>query len=797
MRRTARRLIVAATGLVLVAAGATPATAGPEDPGATVSPSAASRPGKQADNLVSPLERRRAGLRQQAINRLLTKKAKIRRDGKRSAVVDLPPALAATAAAGQAGTSTHAEVSRTTTDKVFVILADFGDQRHPDFPDDDTNVLVDGPQRYAGPAANTIPAPNRLVDNTTTWNADFSPDYFKDLYFSRAEGVDSVANYFADQSSGRYTVDGTVSDWVRLPYNAARYGRSDGYPCSGHICNNVWSLVTDAVTAWVAARQAKGSTTDQIRDELSQYDVWDRYDGDNDGDFNEPDGYLDHFQVVHAGPDQASGSALYGEDAIWSHRAYVEQDDVGSTGPDRNKFGGVPIGDTGFWVGDYTTQAENAPLGVFAHEYAHDLGLPDEYDGYNNESSTGYWTLMSAGEYLGRGGTSIGNVPGALSAWDKLQLGWLDYDVSYFGEDGTFTVAAAQAAGEQPRAVAVVLPEKRVIYQFGVPPEGTHAWWGGRGNDLHTSLIRFLTLPAGVPAQLTAKAWYSLESGYDTAAVEVNDNTGWHTLAGNLTRPTLGNVITGDSGGWKDATFDLSAYAGKQLQMRIRYDSDDSVISPGILFDQLRVTAGDTVLFSDGAEAGSNGWIPAGFRISTGVEDAYFPQYYLAEYRAYTGLDTVLRTGPYNYGFRRTRPAFVEHFPYQSGLLIWQWDTSMEDNNVSLHPCKGMVLAVDASPTVLTAPSGGRWRAGIQVYDAPFSPRTTPAFTLHENNVPQVIAGHAGQPVFDDTQQFCKPEQPYAGVSTAASGTTIQVRSQSSATMKLSIRYAPVENPAN
>ena len=49
-------------------------------------------------------------------------------------------------------------------------------------------------------------------------------------------------------------------------------------------------------------------------------------------------------------------------------------------GPEFNKDGGTQIGTTGLWVADYTIQPENGGVSVFAHEYAHDLGLPDEYD---------------------------------------------------------------------------------------------------------------------------------------------------------------------------------------------------------------------------------------------------------------------------------------------------------------------------------------------------------------------------------------------------------------------------------
>ena len=62
-----------------------------------------------------------------------------------------------------------------------------------------------------------------------------------------------------------------------------------------------------------------------------------------------------------------------------------------------------PDRDTNYYVGDYTVEPENGGLGVFAHEFAHDLGLPDYYDTAGGENGTGFWTLMSWGSWLGDG----------------------------------------------------------------------------------------------------------------------------------------------------------------------------------------------------------------------------------------------------------------------------------------------------------------------------------------------------------------------------------------------------------
>ena len=92
-------------------------------------------------------------------------------------------------------------------------------------------------------------------------------------------------------------------------------------------------------------------------------------------------------------------------------------------------FGGAQIGDSKYWIGDYTVEAENGGLGVFAHEFAHDLGLPDFYDTNAGENGTAFWTLMSSGSWIGDGTEDIGTKPDYMGPWEKLQLGWLDYAV--------------------------------------------------------------------------------------------------------------------------------------------------------------------------------------------------------------------------------------------------------------------------------------------------------------------------------------------------------------------------------
>lgn len=75
--------------------------------------------------------------------------------------------------------------------------------------------------------------------------------------------------------------------------------------------------------------------------------------------------------------------------------------------------------------------AESDPVGVYAHESGHLLGLPDLYDVTAGIDPTnnflGYWEIMALGEWNPNTGLppSPGTYPALHSAWSKIQLGWL------------------------------------------------------------------------------------------------------------------------------------------------------------------------------------------------------------------------------------------------------------------------------------------------------------------------------------------------------------------------------------
>ena len=448
-----------ATGALLAGAVATaPAQAAPAAPAAKSDTGKANS--KHAnDNFRSPMAVKQDAMRQKALEKRLK--------GDKSAQGKV----------AKLGKGQYVQLEREGTDRIFAVIVEFGDKQYPAMRHHASRGLQppkDGSTTdVTGPLHNQIPQPNRAVDNSTLWKADYNRAHYEDMYFNR------MAKYYETQSSGRYSVDGDVTEWVKVPFNEALYGRNY---CGGIVCATSKALVRDALAMWVDSQLKSGKTMEQVQDYLKTFDIQDRYDIDGDGNFQEPDGVIDHFQLVHAGGDEAAGDPNQGTDAIWSHRWQSQPParrplgvgvDVGSNGGLVSSTD-VPDNPTGMWVYDYTVQPENGGLGVFAHEFGHDLGLPDLYDTSGNtggaENNTAFWTLMSSGANIGDGGPDgIGDDPTDLGAYELFQLGWLQpqgklgpfYDVATAGKRSSHTLGSNVPATKKAQALFTVLPDKQ------------------------------------------------------------------------------------------------------------------------------------------------------------------------------------------------------------------------------------------------------------------------------------------------------------------------------------------------
>jgi immune inhibitor A len=652
----------------------------------------------------------------------------------------------------------YVELQREGEDSIWTVMADFGDtvSWHP---------LLQSNQ--LGPQHNQIPEPDRTADNTSIWREDFNRDYYLDTLFSEEPGAVSMRNYYIEQSSNRYAVNGDVTDWGQVEYNTAHYGRYD---------STVWWFVDESVDDWYNRMVADGKTPAEIDAYLSQYDVWDRYDYNGNGNFDEPDGYIDHFQSVHAGSGEETGGGVSGGDAIWSHRWYAYYTNIGFDGPAFNPAGGVQIGDTGYWIGDYTIEPEDGGVGVFAHEFAHDLGLPDAYNtAGGGGNSTGFWTIMSSGSYLNDGTEDLGSKPGDFNAWEKFQLGWLNYEVAFAGAKSEHKLGPAEANTKQAQGLFVVLPDKAVTEVIASPYSGSYFYYSGSGNNLDNTMSRSVTLPAGNPS-LTAMVNYEIEIDWDYAYVTVNGApvATDHSTNDDPNGQNLGHGIMGFSGGWVPLTADLTAYAGLTVDIGFHYWTDVAAVELGFMVDDIQISGQPL----DDAES-DFGWTFAGFSHTTGTETGYYFNAYVAEFRQYRDYDEGLRTGPYNFGFLDVLGNWVERFPYQDGLLISYWDTSFSDNNTATHPGGGLILPIDAHPSALLTPGGDPWRARVQSYDSTFSMQPTDGMTLHLNSVSSVIPSLPGVSIFNDAYSYYDPTAPLASVIVPQTGTTIRIKSVS------------------
>ncbi len=98
--------------------------------------------------------------------------------------------------------------------------------------------------------------------------------------------------------------------------------------------------------------------------------------------------------------------------------------------------------------------------GLVAHEFGHQLGLPDLYDTRERVTTVGYFDLMDNGCWVGAylpGGDgalryAMGFIPGGLSSWTLSTLGWAEVDAI---ADGPGALALPALGKCPPRAARI------------------------------------------------------------------------------------------------------------------------------------------------------------------------------------------------------------------------------------------------------------------------------------------------------------------------------------------------------
>ena len=276
---------------------------------------------------------------------------------------------------------------------------------------------------------------------------------------------------------------------------------------------------------------------------------------------------------------------------------------------------------------------------------------------------------------------------------EKLFLGWLDYTEVNAGQSGTFNArpVAEHRTTDADQAVKVNLPDldaprRRTRRR----PQGTHAWWTGRGDDLDNTLTR------DVPG----------------AGVGHRDGQGLVRHRGRLRLPlrrvlprrrrrtgrTIGAPIDGSSataldepalqlqGRRRSRRCSASATRPTAASTRPARSSTTSRSRPstGTVHRRRR----DRRQRLDGRRAGRSR--PAPRRATP-------PRYYLHREPPVRRLRRDPRPrAPTSSPTASPRPNRVEFFPFQDGMLVWLVDHAYADNNVAEHPGAGYALPVDA-----------------------------------------------------------------------------------------------------
>lgn len=408
---------------------------------------------------------------------------------------------------------------------------------------------------------------------------------------------------------------------------------------------------------------------------------------------------------------------------------------------------------------------------------------------------------MSSGSW---GGAIPGTEPTGISPYSRQLFQniyggrWQNQtviDYSALSKRGTkYTINSAAETGDVLR---INLPD--VEYKINTPTSGEYSYWGGKGSDgtpIQNSMTATVDLTTTTNPVLNFKTWYDIEEGWDFGTVQIREtgSEDWTVLPGNITttdhNPSadilVGHGITGTSDGWVDGIFDLTAYAGKSIELKFEYETDSYTFGQGFYIDDITITDNDSVIFSDDAEI-LDKFTLDGFTQDKGVE--YATNYYLVEWRNHSGVDTSL--------------AHVNRLgtliSYDPGMVVWYVNEFYNDNHGANHPGGGYLSVIDAdqknSYWIFEDKTAAFTTNSYQMHDAAFSMKLGSKFVVDatETYGRKAIDNHRSiHRTFKDTNDYTNSEIPTLGTILPKLGLNIEIVKQnlnnSGATVKISVK---------
>ncbi|MBS7530972.1 immune inhibitor A [Hazenella sp. IB182353] len=598
------------------------------------------------------------------------------------------------------------------------------------------------------------------------WLSDFNENHYEKLLFSKKlfnyenKNLITFKQYYLEQSNDFWNVDGVVTPWIQAKHTAAYYG-------APHITD---TFTMNDILPQELVKETLETVGQQIAGNEAKFDQRDPYDLDGDGNVMESDGLLDNLFVVHAGKGEEAGGGVQGANAIWSHRSVIGNQPVEIPG-------------TSLMAYDYIIQPEDGAVGVFAHEYGHNLGLPDEYDTsrIGSGAPVEYWSLMAAGSWSGK---TPGTEPTGLSPWAKLFFneifggGWpkpktIDYDALDKNKGHQYTLKEAVAKTDEGKLIKIDLPDKLV--DPVTQPLGKKSYFSTKGDGLNTKMTSTeIDLTGKSTAKLSFASFRDIEAGYDYLYVNVYED--------GATEPTLLIAYDDITNGWEQEELDLTAFTGKKIKIEFNYITDLVWSNEGFYVDNIAVEADGEVVFTDDAESEAK-FMLAGFELFDGSQLS-FPHYYMIEYRTHNGVDKGLK-------HLRLNNSLLE---YDSGVLVWYYDGSYgTDNMVGFHPGEGFLGVVDAHQR------GHYWNDGIiastflQINDAAFGLKQTSEMDVEYGGYWIQYQPLNPVKVFNDEHDYTSPYLSEAGKILPNYGLNIEVTKAKESDRFSKLNYARIE----